>query len=154
VPRVRDLLYRFRPTGTPGAAGAAAVPVDRRADLAAELQPLFSQLEETGRRCGEIVAQGRRDAAASRGHTQDRVRAVRSAAVQRAESERAAAAAQVEREAAQASATARLVAEREAAKVRERSAERMTDLVHAVTADVRALLASAPDRNGSQAGAR
>lgn len=154
MPRVRDLLYRFRPTGTPGAAAASGVPVDRRADLAAELEPLFTRLEATQRQCLELVEQGRRDAAANRAEVEDRVRAVLSAAAQRAEVARTAAAAQVGQEAAQAVATSQLAAEREAAQVRERSAQRMAGLTQAVVGDVRALLASSQTQNDSAGRAR
>ena len=47
MPRVRDVLYRFRPAGAPGAASSAGVPVDRSADLAAELEPVFALLADT-----------------------------------------------------------------------------------------------------------
>jgi hypothetical protein len=45
MPRVRDLLYRFRPEGAPGAAAAAGVPADRAAELTAELEPLIAAAE-------------------------------------------------------------------------------------------------------------
>jgi hypothetical protein len=64
MPRVRDLLYRFRPAGTPGSAGVAGVPVDHAADLAAELGPLFAQLAPTEAACAQIIAQAGHDAAA------------------------------------------------------------------------------------------
>lgn len=52
--RVRDLLYRFRPAGAPGAASAAAVPMDRRSSLEAELSPLFAWLAVTERECDAV----------------------------------------------------------------------------------------------------
>lgn len=45
MPRVRDLLYRFRPARAPGAAASAGVPVDRTAELTAELEPLIAAAE-------------------------------------------------------------------------------------------------------------
>jgi vacuolar-type H+-ATPase subunit E/Vma4 len=39
-------LERFRPAGTPGAAGRSGVPVDRSADAAAELTPLLLLLDD------------------------------------------------------------------------------------------------------------
>jgi hypothetical protein len=152
MPRVRDLLYRFRPTGTPGAATAAGVPVDRRGDLAAELEPLFSRLEGTGRQCAEILEQGRRDAAATRARAEDRAAAVLSAAAHRAEAERAAAAARAGRDAARSFADSRRNAEREADQVRERAAEQMTGLTRMVVDDVRTVLAATPVHNDSLGG--
>jgi hypothetical protein len=154
MPRVRDLLYRFRPTGTPGAATAAGVPVDRRGDLAAELEPLFSRLEATGRQCAQILEQGRRDAAVTRSRAEDRAGAVLSAAAHHAEAERAAAAARVGRDAALSFADSRRDAEREAAQVRELAAARMTAFTRMVVDDVRAVLVGTPVHQGSLGGTR
>jgi hypothetical protein len=114
VPRVRDLLYRFRPAGAPGPASAAAVPVDRAADRAAELEPVFALLAETEEQCAALRLAARRDAEARTAlarETSRRVvadaraacsadRAAASAAVgSRAEGERAAALADARREA-------------------------------------------------------
>ena len=46
VPRVSDLLYRFRPSGAPGAATQAGVPADRARDLAEELEPVFASVAQ------------------------------------------------------------------------------------------------------------
>jgi len=64
MPRVRDLLYRFRPSGAPGGASATGVPIDRAATVAAELEPLFGQLAEVERRCDGIQDAASRDVAA------------------------------------------------------------------------------------------
>lgn len=45
MPAMRDFLERFRPAGAPGPA-AAAVPADRPAELAAELEAVFALLNE------------------------------------------------------------------------------------------------------------
>ena len=42
--RTRELLERFRPAGTPGAAGGRGVPVDRVAERSAELEPVLELL--------------------------------------------------------------------------------------------------------------
>ena len=70
--RVRDVLYRFRPAGAPGAASAAGVPVDRAADLAAELEPLLAQLATTERTVAGIREQAIRDAAEIRARDVER----------------------------------------------------------------------------------
>ncbi|MFJ8962690.1 hypothetical protein ACIRG5_25190 [Lentzea sp. NPDC102401] len=44
---LRDLLQRYRPVGTPGAAARPGVPVDRVAEVATELEPVFSLLSDT-----------------------------------------------------------------------------------------------------------
>src|SRR6478736_3127383 len=48
MPRARDLLNRFRPSGTPGAAGAAGVPADHEAGAAEERAALVARLREHG----------------------------------------------------------------------------------------------------------
>ena len=45
MPSVREFLERLRPSGTPGAPSAAGVPVDRVAEVAAELQDVFDALD-------------------------------------------------------------------------------------------------------------
>ncbi|MEU8233254.1 hypothetical protein AB0C12_27045 [Actinoplanes sp. NPDC048967] len=47
MPGLRDLLSRFRAAGAPGAPGAAGMPVDPRAAVTAELEPVFAALAET-----------------------------------------------------------------------------------------------------------
>ena len=52
MPQLRDFLDRFRRQGAPGAAGRAAVPVDRQGALAAELLPVLASLEDPEAECG------------------------------------------------------------------------------------------------------
>jgi hypothetical protein len=56
MPGFRDLLSRFRAAGAPGAPGAAGMPVDRRADVAVELEPVFAALAETTADCEQLRA--------------------------------------------------------------------------------------------------
>ena len=63
MPRLRDVLYRFRPAGTPGRASAAAVPVDRAADLIAELEAVFATLTPVESSCDDMVQAARATAA-------------------------------------------------------------------------------------------
>ncbi|HET8769051.1 MAG TPA: hypothetical protein VFM86_17125, partial [Pedococcus sp.] len=77
MPRVRDLLLRFRPTGTPGPAGPAGVPVDRSAELAAELAPVLAALAATEAECTALVEEGRRAAGAKRAAAAARADALR-----------------------------------------------------------------------------
>jgi hypothetical protein len=53
---LRDVLDRFRPIGAPGAATAAGVPVDRRAGVEAELEPVFEALAPTTARARRITS--------------------------------------------------------------------------------------------------
>ena len=95
MPRIRDLLYRFRPAGAPGVAGPAGVPVDRVSDLAAELAPVLASLAPVQQRCAEIVEAARQEAAEVLATESGTVRAVTARARAGFDAERAAAAAQV-----------------------------------------------------------
>jgi hypothetical protein len=76
VPSTRDLLQRFRPAATPGAATATGVPADRRNERAAELAAVFAALETT-------VAEADRIRLASIAEAQQRRDRARQAAVVR-----------------------------------------------------------------------
>jgi hypothetical protein len=91
MPRVRDVLHRFRPSGAPGAATAAGVPVDRATELAAELQPVLALLEETERECADILERARVEESAIRARSADRARGVLVSGHALAEAERVAA---------------------------------------------------------------
>jgi len=140
MPRVRDLLYRFRPSGAPGGASAASVPIDRAATVAAELEPLFSQLSAVESECDGIRDEAGRDVAVIKNRDAGRARAIVASATGRVGSERAAAVARM-RDLAAADAAAELSAARaEAAALRDRAAERMPDYVDRVVAMVRVLI--------------
>ena len=64
--RVRDILFRFRPAGARVPAAEAGVPVDRAADLAAELEPLFAQLADAEAECAAFVERAQTTAAGRR----------------------------------------------------------------------------------------
>lgn len=91
MPRVRDVLQRFRPSGAPGAATAPGVPVDRATELAAELEPLLALLVETDRECADILERARGEDAEIRAHGADHARSVLAAGRGLLEAERAAA---------------------------------------------------------------
>lgn len=138
--RVRDVLYRFRPAGAPGAASAAGVPVDRAADLAAELEPLLAQLATTERTVAGIREQAIRDAAEIRARDVERAHSIVTTAAQRADAERAAAAAQMRRRAEGEAAGALADAEREAAELGDRTAARIPAYVALVVDSVNRLV--------------
>lgn len=93
MPRVRDVLQRFRPSGAPGAATAAGVPVDRAHELAAELEPVFALLAETERECAVVRDRARLVEAGIRARDAERARGVLAAGRARVEAQRAEAAA-------------------------------------------------------------
>lgn len=140
MPRVRDLLYRFRPSGAPGGAGAAGVPVDREAAVVAELEPLFARLAEVERQCDSIQGAGHHDAAAIIVAATARAHDLATEADTRVRSARAVAAAQVGDRAAADGAATLARARLDAAAVRDRTEERMTAQVDRVTEAVRALV--------------
>ena len=92
MPRVRDVLLRFRPSGAPGAATAAGVPVDRANEVAAELEPVFELLADTERECTRILENAVADSAAIRARDAARARAVVASGKALVESERRSAA--------------------------------------------------------------
>ena len=51
----RDLLERFRPAGTPGAAAPAGVPYDRAAALEDELRPVLDLLAPVEAQCVALL---------------------------------------------------------------------------------------------------
>lgn len=140
MPRIRDLLHRFRPAGAPGAAGAAGVPVDRAADLAAELAPLFADLAGTEQESADIREQGRRDAAEIRDRAAERAHAVVATTEQRVAAEHAAAVARARRRAEGESRDAQAAAQRDAAELLDRAKSRTPAYVDRVVRSVRELI--------------
>jgi hypothetical protein len=144
--RVRDLLYRFRPAGAPGAASASGVPADRAADLNVELEPLFAALASTEHECAAIVKAAERDAAAIRARDAERAQAIVASARSRAAAERASASANIRERTAIRSGRDLAGVEREAAQFRQRAADRLPPLVGAVLDRTRALVDAEPDQ--------
>jgi hypothetical protein len=144
--RVRDLLYRFRPAGTPGAASATGVPADRVANLTVELEPLFASLVATERERAAIIETAERDAAATRARDAERARGIVASARSRASAERAAVSAKVGQDAVVRSADRLAAADREAAKLREGATSRIPSYVTAVLASTRTLVEVQPDQ--------
>jgi cell division septum initiation protein DivIVA len=88
-----DLLNRFRPAGTPGAAARAGVPVDRAAEAAAELEPVLALLAEAESACAAVRERARQDAKDIGERARARADGLLAEARAQADSERAAAAA-------------------------------------------------------------
>ncbi|MGH3390635.1 MAG: hypothetical protein ACRDOO_17345 [Actinomadura sp.] len=91
---MRDFLERFRPAGAPGAA-AAAVPADRRAELAAELEVVFARLGAAERERERLLEVAASDADRIRAEAQAAAAAVVADAREWAGTERATVAARV-----------------------------------------------------------
>jgi len=125
MPRVRDLLYRFRPAGAPGPATAVGVPADRTAETALELAPLFVLLAETEADCARIQDRADHDAVELTQVSRERAAAIVAAAAERADAEQATARTEAERVAEVGSADALGAAQREAMGLGARAAARM-----------------------------
>jgi len=141
MPRISDLLDRFRPAGAPGPAVVAGVPADRRAAAQEELLPVFAAMADVERECAALREAAR---AAAEECT---VRAARDAAglLRRAREDAVALRAQMAARlrAAGEDELTRLVARAgdEAAAVRARTAQRLPALVALVLTQVRVELA-------------
>jgi hypothetical protein len=138
MPGFRDVLERFRPAGTPGAASPVGVPADRRDAVATELEPVFAALSEVVRECDVV----RRDAHEAATHlaadSGEQARALVAEARRNAPTERAGAAARRRDDAADELARIGREAETAAEEVYERARTRLPVLVERVAAAVRA----------------
>jgi len=142
MPRSRDILQRFRPAGTPGAASGTGVPADRLAEATAELEPVIALLAATQDEARSIHSEAVRDAEQRRQQATERAGALVASAHRQAAAERAEAALRVSRD-VEAETAARLAeADRAAAVVRERCAERLPALLDRVLTATRAALAA------------
>jgi hypothetical protein len=145
MPRSRDLLRRFRPAGTPGAASHVGVPADRVAEVSAELEPVLAALAEAQRQAAEIRAAAEREAEQRRQRALERAGALVSSAHREAAAERADAALRVGRRVEEEGAAVLGAAEGDAAALRRRAAERMPGYVDRVTTVIGAALQPAEE---------
>jgi hypothetical protein len=138
VARARDLLERFRPSGAPGGATSAGVPVDRRATLGTELAPVFEELEPVLRECARIRREAREQAQSREAAGGRRAHDIVARAQTESEAERADAAAaarakvalETERTLGRVREQAKAVRQR-GEQLRPRLVERVVDLVRA-----------------------
>jgi len=140
MPRMRDLLQRFRRAGTPGAPARPGVPADRVSELAAELEPVLVMLATTSEAAARIRAEGRREAERRRQEATTRAQSTIASAVSLADADRTHAALRVGRVASAESAATLSSAEEAARDLRRRAAEELPNLVDRVVATVRARL--------------
>jgi hypothetical protein len=137
-----DILQRFRPAGTPGAAAPAGVPVDRVAEAVAELEPVLSLLADTQAEAAQIRARAQRDADQLRAQALDRAAARVVAARRHAAADRADAAVRARRAAEDEAAAVLAAAQRAAEEVRQRGVERMPAFLGRVLDATRSALRS------------
>lgn len=136
--RVARILERLRPAGAPGTPAPAGVPVDRVAELAAELGPVLIRLDAVQAQCDRIRSEATAEADRRRVAV-ERARQLVAEGGRAAETERSAAAAAVEHKVTAETAAAREAAKHSAAAVRERAETRTVALVDRVVATVLAL---------------
>jgi cell division septum initiation protein DivIVA len=140
VPQWRNVLDRFRPAGTPGAAGRPGIPVDRSADATAELTAVLALLDDA-----------QEEAARTRQVATDRAQEIRRAAHRQAAELVAKARDDAERVRAQSEADSlrdaaadeddmRRRTEAEIAELRQRADERLAHDVDSVAAQARGWL--------------
>ncbi|MEU5261968.1 hypothetical protein [Amycolatopsis sp. NPDC021455] len=140
MPALRDLLDRFRPAGTPGAAARPGVPADRRTEAAAELAPVLAALDDAQARAAEIRREATEEASRRRREAAARAETIVAQARMDAASTRADSALRVRREGA---AEATAMTETAAAgtdRIRARIAARMPDHVERVLTEARSIL--------------
>jgi vacuolar-type H+-ATPase subunit H len=146
----RDLLQRFRPAGTPGAAAPAGVPYDRGAALEDELRPVLAMLSPTEERCAAQVREAHAHAEQIRADASVRGAALLAQARLRAEDARTEAAEELQHRNDEEAAAEVERAARTAGEVRARARHRLPELTARVLAATRAAMAaSEPDRPGS-----
>jgi hypothetical protein len=132
MPRARDLLARFRPAGTPGAAAPAGVPADRVAEAQRELEPVFAALADVRAEADRIRAEAAAEAARRRERAATEADRIRASARLDAEGRRAEAAARVGRRRAREMEAVTATAERAAADIGRRARGRMAGYVERV----------------------
>lgn len=146
MPSTRDLLQRFRPAATPGAATATGVPADRVSERAAELDGVFAALEDTVAEADEV----RRAADAEAQRRRDRARQEAAARVAQArldaETLRAEAVARARDCIAASGPGSRAAAEHRALEIEQEAGRTRTDDVAAALASVRLLALQAGER--------
>jgi hypothetical protein len=138
MPSTRDLLQRFRPAATPGAASATGVPADRLDERAAELAGVFAALASTVAESDRIRREADAEAERRREGARDDVTSRLARARHEAELVRAQAVAQAHDEIASSVRGSLAAAERRAREIGQEAAHTRADDVAAVVAAVRA----------------
>jgi len=152
MPGLRELLSRFRAAGAPGAPGAAGMPVDLRAGVTKELEPVFAALAETTAECARLRAGG--DTAVRRclDEASERVPAMLAQAEQAAQTERATVAARMRERAATDLAAIEGESRAAAEEIARRATGQLPGLVNEVVERVRRDIAALGPGNGTRVG--
>ena len=143
MPRSRDILQRFRPAGTPGAASNVGVPADRVAEIGAELAPVFSALADTQEQAAAIRAEAATEAERRRQVAVERAAALVAAARRDEAAERSEAALRTSTRASEESDAVLAAAGHDVEELRRRVARRMPEYVDRVLRSARATLDAA-----------
>ncbi|RSM85149.1 hypothetical protein DMH04_17760 [Kibdelosporangium aridum] len=138
--RLRDVLDRFRPTGTPGAPAVGGVPADRAADQAAELAGVFEILRDDEVRACEIRDQAAHTAEQRRADGVARAAAIVEQARRDGVALRARIVTEARAQAASEQEQAQEEAAREAAELRQRAEAVMPEYVARVRAELDVIL--------------
>ncbi len=139
---VRDLLDRFRPAGTPGAAAPSGVPVDRNRQREDELMPVLVLLAETEQESDAVRRSGRDRAEHARSEANAVAASTVATARDQAEAARAEAAARQHRINEARAADEMKAAHRRAGEIASTASERSPAVVDAAVQAVRAALLS------------
>lgn len=148
MPGLRDLLSRFRAAGAPGAPGAAGMPVDRRAGVAVELEPVFAALAETTAECERLRAGSAAEAQRCLAEAGERAAAIVAQAQGAVQAERAAAMSRMRRRAETELAAIEDESRAAAEEIARRAASQLPVLVDEVVARVRSDVAALEHDHG------
>lgn len=126
---VRDLLERFRPSGSPGPPAMSGVPADRVTERSVELEPVFALLADVQAEAAQIGADATREAQRRRERAAEQARAILAEAGRLSDAERARAAAAAQGGAAEQVASILSDAQRAAQSLAEQAHARRAELV-------------------------
>ena len=143
----RDLLQRFRPSGSPGAPAMSGVPADRVTERSAELEAVFAMLADVQAEAAQIGADAQREAQHRREAAAVQVRAIFGAARGMVEAERAQAAAAAQAGAAEQVGAIVTDAQRAAQSLAEQADARRDALVADIVRDARGELLAVTGRS-------
>ncbi|MGB7982049.1 MAG: hypothetical protein WCF36_14810 [Candidatus Nanopelagicales bacterium] len=142
---VRDLLDRFRPSGSPGPPAMSGVPADRVTERSAELEPVFAMLADVQGEVEQIGSEAQREALHRRELAAEQARVILAEARRAADAERAQAAAAAQAGAAEQVAVlvtdAQAAAESLAEQADARRAALVADVVREARGELLAVMA-------------
>lgn len=139
-----EILRRFRFHGVPGPPVATPVPIDRRAELERELEPVFAALESAQHQAADILGAAAGDAVDRRAHAAaERYRLIGEAGA-RSDAARTEAAAELLTRSKEERSAMLAAAHTEADRIERHAAQRIPDLVERVVREVLTLVEPPP----------